>query len=206
MSAQASNTRSIVSAYPATSCSSRVLKDRIEIARDSSVSTSASESFAPSMRVDEPTLSIVATLRSALRRSGESVLSASHLPLNSSISAISFTRSGPNVSLGSFMAGARSYPILYPIMPDSTRFPNWLRTRHCLRTRRPNKARRRISGSNDRARLNRRLRRGARKSNRPEPTLNLRFLHQRFAQLVFGAQRYHAHSEPQPQPQAHSRF
>src|SRR4051794_1024397 len=42
------------------------------IARESRSSTSASDSFAPSIRVEEPMLSMVATLRSAPRRSGES--------------------------------------------------------------------------------------------------------------------------------------
>ena len=68
------------SAYPATSCSSRVLKDLTEIARESRSSTSASDSFEPSMRVEEPTLSMVATLRSAPRRSGERVPRASPPP------------------------------------------------------------------------------------------------------------------------------
>jgi hypothetical protein len=110
------------SAYPATSCSSRVSKDFVEIARESRSSTSASDSFAPSMRVEEPMLSIVATLRSALRRSGESVLRASHLPLNSSISAMSFTSSGPSANLGSRITGAPSYLIPHPVIPDYTRF------------------------------------------------------------------------------------
>src|ERR1700681_2916494 len=90
----------------------------MEIARESKSSTSASDSFAPSMRVEEPTLSMVATLRSALRRSGESVLRASHLPLNSSISAMSFTRSGPNASLGSLMAGDT---LISDFIPNNTR-------------------------------------------------------------------------------------
>ena len=43
----------------------------------------------PSMRVDEPMLSMVATRRSALSRSGANVPNARHAPLNSSMRAIS---------------------------------------------------------------------------------------------------------------------
>lgn len=60
---------------------------------------------------------MVATLRSARKRSGERVLRASHLPLNSSISAMSLTRSGPNAILGSFMAEAGLTP---DSIPDNT--------------------------------------------------------------------------------------
>jgi hypothetical protein len=55
-----SKTISMASAYPATACSSRVSKALISILA-SSRSTSRSESFAPSIRVDEPMPSIVAT-------------------------------------------------------------------------------------------------------------------------------------------------
>ena len=95
------------------------------------------------MRVLDPTLSIVATLRKAPRRSGESVFRASHRPLNSSISATSFTRSGPRVSRGSRTAGRLRYPISYPIIPDNTRFGSswiwlWDLNCECAQTAKPN--------------------------------------------------------------------
>ena len=61
---------------------------------DSRRSTSRSDSLLPSIRVDEPMLSIVATRRMADRRSGASVPKARHAPLNSSILAIRFRISG----------------------------------------------------------------------------------------------------------------
>jgi hypothetical protein len=62
------------------------------------------------MRVEEPTLSMVATLRSARSRSGESLPRAFHRPLNSSISAISLTAFG--TSCPDFTPdNARFYPI-----------------------------------------------------------------------------------------------
>lgn len=63
---------------------------------------------------EEPMLSTVVTFPSLLRRSGDKVLRASQCPLNSSISAISLTRSRPSENEGSFMSG---YPVSYPIQP-----------------------------------------------------------------------------------------
>jgi hypothetical protein len=60
----------------------------------SSWATSRSDSLLPSIRVEEPMLSIVATRRSAESRSGASVPNARHAPLNSSISAINARISG----------------------------------------------------------------------------------------------------------------
>jgi hypothetical protein len=54
-----------------------------------SFSTSASVSLAPSMRVDDPTLSMVAIRRRLVSFSGVSVSMTVQRPLNSSISAIS---------------------------------------------------------------------------------------------------------------------
>jgi hypothetical protein len=51
------------------------------------------------MRVDEPMLSIVATRRSDVSRSGDMRPIAAHAPLNSSISAISLRISGVIVSV-----------------------------------------------------------------------------------------------------------
>lgn len=56
---------------------------------ESNLSTSRSVSFAPSMRVDEPMLSIVATCRNLESRFGAIRPNARQAPLNSSISAIS---------------------------------------------------------------------------------------------------------------------
>src|SRR5262245_23543120 len=57
------------------------------------MSTSRSVNFAPSMRVDAPTDSTVATRRSVARRSGARLPNAFQAPLNSSISPTSRRRS-----------------------------------------------------------------------------------------------------------------
>src|SRR5580700_660792 len=75
---------SIASAYPATSCSSRLAKDLVPVP-ESSFSTSASVSLAPSMRVEEPALSIVAIRRRLVSLSGARVSMTFQRPLNSSI-------------------------------------------------------------------------------------------------------------------------
>lgn len=77
----------------------------------SSRSTSASDSVLPSMRVDEPMLSIVATRRRAERRSGARVPRARYAPLNSSISATRFRRSGVICSVSVL----KPMPIFIPI-------------------------------------------------------------------------------------------
>ena len=106
------NTISISSAYPATSCSSRVAK--VLICRfDSKPATSRSDRLPPSIRVDEPTLSMVATRRSADRRSGASVPKARHAPLNSSIVAIRRRISGVICRVSARIMK----PILRPITP-----------------------------------------------------------------------------------------
>lgn len=71
----------------------RVSKDLIS-RFDSSCSTSRSDNLLPSMRVDEPMLSMVATRRRADSRSGASVPRARQAPLNSSILAMRFRISG----------------------------------------------------------------------------------------------------------------
>ena len=83
-----SKTVSIAPAYPATSCSSRVAKDSISTS-ESSRSTSRSLSMAPSIQVEEPMLSMVATRRRRESRSGAIRPMACQTPLNSSMSAIS---------------------------------------------------------------------------------------------------------------------
>lgn len=83
----------MVSTYPATSYSPRVAKERMERFA-SSFSTSLSESLLPSMRVEEPMLSMVATRRKAESCSGARVPRAFHVPLNSSISALRPRNSG----------------------------------------------------------------------------------------------------------------
>ncbi len=61
---------------------------------DKSCSASRSVNLLPSIRIDEPILSIVAALRRAISRSGASVSMARHAPLNSLIRAISARISG----------------------------------------------------------------------------------------------------------------
>lgn len=61
---------------------------------DSNRSTSRSDSLLPSMRVEEPMLSMVATRRNADKRSGAIAPRARHAPLNSSILAIRPKTSG----------------------------------------------------------------------------------------------------------------
>src|SRR6266478_6178373 len=70
------------------------------------------------MRVDDPMLSIVATCRNALRRSGDRVCNASHRPLNSSISAIDLNTS---CEIPTLSIGVLSFTIPANI-PDYTRF------------------------------------------------------------------------------------
>ena len=65
------------------------------------------------MRVDDPMLSIVATRRSADRRSGAKVPSARHAPLNSSISAIKERISGV-IRMVSVLIGRRAMPEYTP--------------------------------------------------------------------------------------------
>ncbi len=80
----------------------RVSRNLLLVARSESLdleiiksrSTSRSVSLLPSIRVDEPILSIVATLRRALSRSGASVPMARHAPLNSLILAMRARISG----------------------------------------------------------------------------------------------------------------
>lgn len=84
---------SITSAYPATSCSSRVAKEWVS-RRVSSSSTWRSVSRLHSMRVEDPMLSMVATRRMADNRSGARVQRARQAPLNSSTEAIRDRMSG----------------------------------------------------------------------------------------------------------------
>lgn len=88
-----SNTVSIALAYPATSFSSLDSKDLIS-SFDSKRSISLSDSLLPSIRVNDPILSIVATLLNAESWSGESDSWARYAPLNSSISLMSLRSSG----------------------------------------------------------------------------------------------------------------
>jgi len=90
-------------------------------------STYASLSFDPSMRVDDPTLSIVAIRRSMVSFSGASVSMTVQRPLNSSISAMSLRISGVIVMLVMrYMADIHFHPFiaaLHPIMPDTRFYP-----------------------------------------------------------------------------------
>jgi hypothetical protein len=56
--------------------------------RKQRLATSLSDNFTPSIRVEDPMLSIVATRLSARNLSGERFRKAVHFPLNSSISEI----------------------------------------------------------------------------------------------------------------------
>src|SRR6266404_7898620 len=93
MDSKLSRIMSMASAYPATSCSSRLAND-LAFTPESSFSTSRSLSFAPSIRVEEPTLSIVAIRLRLESFSGASDSITFQRPLNSSISAMSFRISG----------------------------------------------------------------------------------------------------------------
>lgn len=76
-------------------------------------------SLLPSIRVDEPILSIVATRRKADRRSGASVPKARHAPLNSSILAIIV-----RMSWVIWMVSVRIMaPIVHPITPNYAVYP-----------------------------------------------------------------------------------
>lgn len=61
------------------------------------------------MRVDEPTLSMVATLRSEVSFSGERLRIMRHCPLKSSSSAMSRSISGVMVKTGGSMAVLADY-------------------------------------------------------------------------------------------------
>jgi len=71
--------------------------------RPSKSSTWRSVSFEPSMRVEEPTLSMVATSRSEVSFSGERLRIMRHCPLNSSSSAMSRRISGVMLKTGGNM-------------------------------------------------------------------------------------------------------
>jgi hypothetical protein len=108
--------RDIRSLKPATSCSSRLANDSLR-RPERSFSTWASLSFALSMRVDDPTLAIVAIRRRLVSFSGTIVSMTLQRPLNSSISATSLSISGVIVMcLISCMTNIHSYPFP-PISP-----------------------------------------------------------------------------------------
>src|SRR5262249_54357159 len=100
-----------------TSCSSRVRNDprsRFE----SRMSISRSVNFAPSIRVEAPTDSTVATRRSVAKRSGARFPNAFQAPLNSSISPTSRKRS--EVSARLFNGSSR----ISANIPVNTQFGN----------------------------------------------------------------------------------
>src|SRR5690606_29536149 len=76
-------------------------------------STSRSDSLLPSIRVEEPMLSMVATRRNADSRSGASVPRARQAPLNSSMPAIR-----PRISRDIWRESVRiMQPIIHPFTP-----------------------------------------------------------------------------------------
>ena len=81
---------------------------------DSNNSTSRSDSLLPSMRVDEPILSMVATRRRADSRAGASVPKARQAPLNSSILAMRLRISGV-IWMVSALSINQYYTHLHPI-------------------------------------------------------------------------------------------
>ena len=83
----------------------------------SNFSTSRSVSVLPSMRVDDPMLSIVATRRKALKRSGSKLPSARQAPLNSSISEISARISVVILIVFYFNILVPFHPHYHPITP-----------------------------------------------------------------------------------------
>jgi hypothetical protein len=125
-------TGSITSAQPATSCSSREPKDLIS-GFESRRSTSRSNSRLPSMRVEQPMLSTVATRRRAERRSGARVPKARQAPLSSSISATRESISGVIRKVDAWMithSYTRKYPLCSPrptssSTPTRTQFDGW---------------------------------------------------------------------------------
>jgi len=87
-------------------------------------STYASLSFDPSMRVDDPTLSIVAIRLSVVSFSGASVSMTVQRPLNSSISAMSFRISGVIVMLVMrCMADIHFHPFIAVSHPMTGKYP-----------------------------------------------------------------------------------
>jgi hypothetical protein len=106
------------------SCSSRVAKGLIS-RFESSRSTSRSESLLPSMRVDEPMLSMVATRRNAKRRSGARVPRAYHAPLNSSSSAMRLKISGVISSVSAPIITPDNSPQLHPFYGHPTKEPDY---------------------------------------------------------------------------------
>lgn len=108
-------------------CSSRVAKVWMERFA-SRLSTSRSERLLPSMRVEDPTLSMVATRRRAVSRSGASVPNAFHAPLNSSIWAMSRSISGVMFRVSTVTIPTNSpknihfvKPIIHPISSEAGR-------------------------------------------------------------------------------------
>jgi len=87
--------------------------------RPSRSSTYRSVSFESSIRVEDPTLSIVATLRREVSFSGERLRIMRHYPLNSSSSAINRSISGVMVKTGGSMA---AWLISWLIIADYSRF------------------------------------------------------------------------------------
>jgi len=108
----------MASAQPATSCSSRLAKDLV-CSPDSNFSTSESLSLEPSMRVDDPTLSIVAIRRRLVSFSGARVSMTFQRPLNSSIAAMSLRISGVIVMLlVSYMGNIHLHPFFSHSLAD----------------------------------------------------------------------------------------
>ena len=99
-----------------------VTRDLLLVARDkvlplqsrrpSRSSTSLSASFASSMRVEEPMMRDCSDGINTVSRSGAGVVKVRHVPLNSSISAISRRISGVILSAPVFIG----YPFLYPFL------------------------------------------------------------------------------------------
>src|SRR5262249_12642008 len=90
---------------------------------ESSFSTSRSLSFAPSIRVEDPTLSIVAIRLRLVSFSGASDSITFQRPLNSSISAMSFRISGVIVMLLILWVRISIYTHCYPIRHKGKRYP-----------------------------------------------------------------------------------
>ena len=123
---------SITWAYPATSCSSRVRNDSVSSPLKR-FSTSRSLSLAPSIRVEEPMLSMVATRLSDRSRSGLMLSTARHSPLNSSIDAIRRSISLEGWMWGGSMAHSKHTSIsihFHPFPSISIHFHPFLRYFH----------------------------------------------------------------------------
>ena len=71
------------------------------------------------MRVEEPTLSMVATLRRAVSRSGARVPNALHAPLNSSIWAMSLSISGVMCRVSAVSISNKSSKNIHSVKPKN---------------------------------------------------------------------------------------